>query len=104
MSGAIEELDDEQFEAGKTCGRQWAEQDAEYAQLKRVAEYAPQRWETVDAETVERLVDPEQEIDASEWREFWDYRYGDEEPSSEFVLGFIAGVHDLFAEIADRIQ
>jgi hypothetical protein len=102
MNSAIERLRASKQEAvqedtadGKRDGREWAEATAEYKELSRISK--------IDDSTLDNLwraVDPN--LDESE---FFKYVFGDidEEPSEEYVEGFIEGAKEFFSEVRNKL-
>ncbi len=109
MTTAIERLRASRLEAtqsdkedGKSDGRVWAENDAEYQWLKRLHL-------RVNEQTEEPMIalglaiDPTGETKISEIVEtcFGEVR---EQPSDEYLDGFIAGAVDFFKEVRSRVE
>lgn len=85
---------------GAQAGRLWAERDAEYQWLQRLADEAclrPQPFETLRA-----AIDPNEQIDPGEVHEIC---FGDErETSNEYIAGFIDGAVEAFAEVRHEVE
>jgi hypothetical protein len=93
-------------ESGKECGKTWAQQAAEYDELKRIAGYAKikQVPAPVNLEAVQTLIDPEKEMTRYEWHDFWQkHGDGDGDPNDAFAEGFVEGATEIYDEIADQL-
>jgi len=102
MTSAIERLHASKQEAlqedtaeGKQDGRNWAESEANYRELSRIAKI-----EDLTLNNLWRAVDPELDEGA-----LLTYLFGDieQEPSKEYVAGFIEGAQEFFAEVRDQL-
>ncbi|WP_439816553.1 hypothetical protein [Zavarzinia sp. CC-PAN008] len=95
----------EAFEAGQACGRRWAETTAEFEELEAFEPYSEIEWEWEGGlETLQKLIDPDGDMHASEWRDFWEkHGNGRSEPNDAFANGFMAGAGALFVEVADEL-
>jgi hypothetical protein len=117
MEAAIERLKaskaaytEEVSARGEAAGADWARDDAEYAELKALA----QHWEghpiddTSDApEAFLGLIGPPADVTHSEVDAFWE-RLGFEESdpekySAEFWNGFVTGALAVFEEVKDKL-
>jgi hypothetical protein len=87
--------------AGKEDGRKWAENTAEYDELRRLAEtkFEP-GMDYLDA--LYYAVDPEKQLGE---REFKEQIFGDEyaDISDEYAAAFIEGAQAFFDEVADKL-
>lgn len=111
MESAIERLRASKAEAekedemqGKVDGRAWAERDASYAELRRVAEIEvpnspPDDW-AYDA--LADAIDPEKDLDPRQFRE---QVFGSEDAdlSEAYLLAFIEGATEFFDEVRDKL-
>ena len=107
MSIAIERLrvskqkiDQEERTNGHTDGRKWAENDAEYAWLRRLADNSGSTYPPLVR--LFRAIDPRDELDRSE---LCQRCFGDDVPASEesYTKGFVEGAVELFEEVRDQI-
>jgi len=89
---------------GKADGRRWAENHAEYDELRRVAEINDTEFQSGSdpIEVLYQAIDPDRELTVGEFRE---HCFGDERAtvSDEYVEAFIEGAQELFSEIADQL-
>ena len=92
---------DEEYKTGQAYGRQWAEQAAEYAELKRLAVADESRsrdnWDWDGRSIVKAATDNEQDEVGYIWE--------DELPpdSEDYFNGFVDGAVEVFEEVADKI-
>jgi hypothetical protein len=87
--------------AGKEDGRKWAENTAEYDELRRVAEIKfVHGMSYLDA--LYSAIDPDNELNEGEAME---QLFGDEhaDVSDEYVAAFIEGAQAFFDEVADKL-
>jgi hypothetical protein len=91
-------------ESGKECGKTWAQQAAEYDELKQIAGYAKINVAPapMDLNALQTLIDPEREMDRYQWHDFWQ-THGDGDPNDAFAEGFIEGAAEVFDEIEDQL-
>jgi hypothetical protein len=90
---------------GQGAGAEWARVEAEFDELKRIADHA-ERGGDRSLDTLRALIDPEREMDRSQWAEFWERHGGWNElmtPSDAFADGFIEGAADVYAQVADQL-
>jgi len=106
MTTAIERLraskldaEQEDITDGKTAGRRWAEQDASYPELRRVAKLSDN---CHGIEDLKKAVDP---FDNQSQREFLEEIFGDADadPSEVYVEAFIDGAQEFFNEVSDKL-
>lgn len=86
--------------SGKECGATWAKTTAEYDELSRIA--TAEAISDIGLDDLCRLLDPDDEMDAADWEEFWE-RHGDGRPTDAFAEGFAEGAAEVFHEVADQI-
>lgn len=85
---------------GAQAGRLWAERDAEYEWLKRLADETCLRSQPF--ETLRAAIDPYEQIDPGEVHEIC---FGEENnTSNEYIAGFIDGAVEAFAEVRHEID
>lgn len=85
---------------GAQAGRLWAERDAEYEWLKRLADESCVRSQPF--ETLRAAIDPYEQIDPGEVHEIC---FGEEnDTSNEYIAGFIDGAVKAFAEVRHEID
>jgi len=86
---------------GAQAGRFWAERDAEYEWLKRLADERRVRAQPFEA--LRAAIDPNEQIDPGEVREIC---FGEENDdiSNEYIVAFIAGAVEAFAEVRHEID
>ena len=79
--------------SGLEVGEEWANQDARYGELLRIAKAMEEARREIDVQTLRDLIDPEHRMDAGDWARFWEDRgfSGDPEPSDESVRAFADG-------------
>jgi hypothetical protein len=96
--------EERQLTAGKEVGARWAKKEAEYFELRFVADFDPDsRDKELDCRTLEWLIDPDGVTDSYSWAEFWETHYGRGQPSDAFIRGFIEGAAEVYNEIADQL-
>jgi hypothetical protein len=115
MNEAIERLraskkrvEDQEYADGKTAGRRWAMNKAEYDVLERVA--------GLEASTVpinptdplitslEWLIDPDKEKDDQQWRYFWEEVSGTIKRLGDcWAAGFADGAAEVFNEVKGKL-
>lgn len=85
---------------GAQAGRLWAQRDAEYEWLKRLADETCVRSQPF--ETLRAAIDPNEQIDPGDVHEIC---FGDEnDTSNEYIFGFIDGAVEAFAEVRYEID
>lgn len=85
---------------GAQAGRLWAERDADYRWLQRLADETCVR--SRPFETLRAAIDPDEQIDPGEVHEIC---FGDEnDTSNEFIEAFIDGAVEAFAEVRHEID
>jgi hypothetical protein len=87
---------------GQTHGREWAEQHADYDELRRLSELTN---EVIDANPLTAFmcaVDPEDEMSVAEFK---DHCFGDSDAdvTDAYISAFIAGAVGLFNEVAHKL-
>jgi hypothetical protein len=81
---------------GHQQGRRWAEQEAEYDELKRVAEIDTGKNEELTEGVLQMAIDPEDEFSRGDWTDFI-LRCGlSQSPSEASIEGFIDGATEVF--------
>jgi hypothetical protein len=85
---------------GRAAGRAWAENDASYRQLKRLANVDLKQG--MDAEAgLRQAIDPHQEL---EYQEFLENTVGaDNEDNEEYIEAFVMGAQEFFVEVRGKI-
>ena len=85
---------------GKAHGREWAEQSAEYDDLKRVSAIEVS-FSTFPLEELQHAIDPSDDLSLTE---FCEQIFGDgDAPSEEYAAAFIRGAQEFFAEASKKI-
>jgi hypothetical protein len=88
--------------SGHAAGRAWAQQEASYEELERLAKWEPADY--VDDRAWEALVAIAGDADlARDYIDFWKDQAGNETPSEDFVLAFVDGAEEVFNEVADKL-
>jgi hypothetical protein len=101
LRASKERAEEANFDRGKEHGATWARTEAEYEELQRV-------WGAIndggefDLADLQRLIDPEGEMDRSDWQEFWKER-GALRPTDDFAHGFAEGAFHVFQEVQDEL-
>ena len=105
-----QEFTDEALERGREIGATWAADDAEYWQLKALADSGIDDCETIDALGPPGVVVPvidNDYIGRTSIENFWqNLGYDLNDPdlySAEFWLGFVDGAVELFEEVGDDL-
>jgi len=97
----IEESD----ESGKYYGRDWAMQSAEYAQLKRLADYM-EKWRVPPtASTLVDTINGPEDTASLDWQEFWEIVGVVEDGiiTDEFVDYFCRSAKSVYDEVALKL-
>ena len=76
--------------SGLELREEWANQDAKYGELLRIAKAVEEARREIDVQTLRDPIDPEHKMDAGDWVTFWEDRgfSGDPEPSDVWVRAF----------------
>lgn len=93
----------EQTSDAKQNGRAWAADDAEFAQLKRVADIDADALELLgDAwSSIRNATDPEGDLTVAE---LCNELFGDEDNrDDEWLIAWIKGAQEFYAEVADQL-
>jgi hypothetical protein len=102
-------VQEEAFQSGQDYGRTWAKTNAEFDELQRIAEseQSEEFQRAIDnddgVETLQRLIDPQEEMDRSDWESFWERHANVQPPSEVFARGFVDGAAEVYNEIADQL-
>ncbi len=105
MNTAIERLRASKQEAepqdkteGKQAGREWAEEKAEHAELRRISEIPDGGFYFAN---LRAAIDLEHNLTNEE---IVKYMFGnDAEPTDEYIEGFIEGAQEFFAEVRNQL-
>jgi hypothetical protein len=99
LRASKQEAEQEDIAAGKARGRAWAEHKADYRQLRRVCKLDLS--EETDAETaLSYAIYPDGD---NYFREEALGMPANEEPTDEFIAGFIEGAQEFFDEVEDEL-
>ena len=87
---------------GQTHGREWAEQRADYDELRRLSELADEVINAGPLQAFIRAVDPDDEMYLNDLKEhyFGDFRA---DVTDAYIAAFIAGAVGLFAEVDHKL-
>lgn len=85
---------------GQTHGREWAEQHADYDELRRLSELSQEAINADPLQVLARAVDPDDQLDSLK-----EYCFGDADAnvSDAYISAFIAGAVRLFNEVAPKL-
>jgi hypothetical protein len=98
LKASKQKAEQQDMTEGKRAGRTWAEQEASYPELRRVAKISD---EAFGFETLKKAVDPDNNLSD---QEVWEEMFGkDSDLSEEYIEAFIDGAQELFHEIADKL-
>ncbi len=86
---------------GKEAGKTWASEQAEYDELERLM--AADLIDAVDLPTFIKCCDPEDNLCASEWEDFWREWVGASSPSKTTLAGFVEGAIEIFEAVQDKL-
>jgi hypothetical protein len=88
----------------RAAGRAWAEQDATFAELRRVAKIEVLRTDPEDwaYDALANAIDPEKELERQEFHEQI-FRSADADPSGIYLLAFIQAAADFFYEVRPKL-
>ena len=86
---------------GKDCGASWARGTAQYEDLLRISDAVHEGLD-IDIGTLQRLIDPQDEMDSNDWKAFWEENAGND-VSDAFVKGFAEGATAVFDKVADKL-
>lgn len=87
--------------SGRECGVTWAKTEAEYDELKRVADLSSAN-QDMSLNGLQRTIDPEDTLAREDWEGFWT-RNGDGSPNDAFAEGFCMGAQEVFDEVKDKL-
>jgi hypothetical protein len=92
-------------ESSLEVGEEWANPDARYGALLRIAKAMEEVRREIDVQTLRDLIAPEHKMDAGDWVGFWEDRgfSGDSEPSDAWDTTFADGAARLFQKVRSQL-
>jgi hypothetical protein len=90
-------------EAGFAAGERWAKEDAEYGELKRVADAARDPRLVISAASLVQLIDPHNNMGSHDWASFWESAEAGDRPTDEWLSGFAEGAASIYWQVKDQL-